>query len=190
MHTFLESVIEIFRSSGHTTAQRVASNLANIPEYGFSKKFPPVPSLQYLDAALSQPGAHPIVHEIVTLVNHLPWEVIDPEVALPRKVAEHAFCQIAGPDGLLVDDTIRMGVFLQSPEVFYPPHSHNAEEVYFVLSGTALWQQDSGSLVQHSPGTFIHHVPNQPHAMHTQKEALLAIWGWSGDIGFESYRFH
>ncbi len=189
MHTFLESVIEIFRSTGHATAQRVASKLANLPDCEFSENFPPVPSLQYLDAALSQPGAHPFVHEIVTLVNHLPWEVIDPEVAPPRMVGGHAFCQIAGPRSPLNDGTVRMGVYLQSPEVFYPTHSHNAEEVYFVLSGTALWQLDDGPFARHGPGTFIRHLPNQPHAMYTQKEVLLAIWGWLGDIGFESYRF-
>lgn len=31
-------------------------------------------------------------------------------------------------------------------------------------------------------------LPDLPHGMHAGPEGFLALWRWSGDIGFDSYR--
>lgn len=189
MDRLLATVVELFKSSGHRTAQAIAAKLETLPPCTLPQKPAPKPPLAALQVLPSQPGAHPCVEEMMATLNDLSWQVMDTEIAPAGIKGGHAFVEIVGPDGHLKDDTLRMGIYLQKPEVFYPAHFHNAEEVYFVLSGTALWQCGEEPFAPQKPGSLIHHLANQPHAMHTQQETLLAFWGWSGDIGLESYRF-
>jgi hypothetical protein len=101
-----------------------------------------------------------------------------------------ASAELVGPDGILKADSLRMGVFLQSPHTHYPSHSHAAEELYLVLAGTPLWQKDDGRFAPVSPGSAVRHLSYQRHAMKTAEDALLALWLWTGDLGFSSYQFH
>ncbi len=190
MHSLITSVMEILLQTGNPTAVFITDKLGALQDHEFTAQFPPVPHLKHLKTASETPDAHPFTHDIYALENHLPWQVFSGDVASDEIVNGSTFCHIVGPDGLIEDETFRMGFYLQAPELFYRSHSHNAEEVYYVLSGTALWQKDSAPFTLHKPGTLIHHPPNQPHTMHTQKDPLLALWAWVGDIGFESYRFH
>jgi len=187
MHFLISSVMEIFRSSGNSAAQRIAAKLAGLPDYEFTERFAPAPPLQHLNAALLTPDAHQFADDIIAAVDYLPWGRLATHPPSGTTTSGRTFCQLVGPEGLVKDDAFRAGVYFQSPDTFYPSHWHNAEEVYFVLSGTALWQKDKASFALQSPGTLIHHLPAQPHAMRTQKQPLLALWGWIGDIGFESY---
>jgi dimethylpropiothetin dethiomethylase len=81
----------------------------------------------------------------------------------------------------------RVGLFLQGRHTAYPVHRHAAEELYLVLSGTACWQRGSQTPGLLVPGTFIHHASWEAHAMTTVDDPLLAIWCWTGEIGFEHY---
>ena len=46
---------------------------------------------------------------------------------------------IIGDSGLFQSKKIRMGLFLQNPNVDYPSHAHEAEEYYLILSGHGSW---------------------------------------------------
>ena len=39
-----------------------------------------------------------------------------------------------------------------------------------------------------APGTTIQHAPWQRHAMETGREALLALWVWTGNLDPGTYR--
>ena len=99
----------------------------------------------------------------------------------------HAFVEIVGPSGMFASDTVRMGLYFQSADTVYPPHHHAAEELYYVLSGTAEWQTDDGLFTREAPGSVIYHRSFQPHATTTLGEPLLAMWAWFGDISLDSY---
>jgi hypothetical protein len=81
---------------------------------------------------------------------------------------------------------ISCGVLVLGPNTFYPPHRHEAEEIYLPLAGTAEWQQgepDAASWRRRSPGSLIHHSSEEPHAMRTGEEPLLAMYLWrSADL--------
>ena len=80
---------------------------------------------------------------------------------------------------------ISCGVLVLGPDTFYPPHRHEAEEIYLPLAGTAEWQQgeDTASWRRRSPGTLIHHSSEEPHAMRTGEQPLLAMYLWrSADL--------
>ena len=73
---------------------------------------------------------------------------------------------------------ISCGVVVVGPGTLYPHHRHEAEEIYVPLSGTAAWQQGDALWREHPPGTLIHHLSEEPHAMRTGEEPLLAIYLW------------
>ena len=99
-----------------------------------------------------------------------------------------AVCEIIGPTGQITHDRIRAGLLFQASGMTYPRHSHAAEEIYLSLSGPVDWQVDDAGWHQRQAGEFIHHLPYQPHATCTGETALLAIWGWAGDIAADSYK--
>jgi quercetin dioxygenase-like cupin family protein len=78
---------------------------------------------------------------------------------------------------------ISCGVVVLGPGTLYPHHRHEAEEIYVPLSGTAAWQQGDAVWREHPPGTLIHHLSEEPHAMRTGEEPLLALYLWrSSDL--------
>jgi quercetin dioxygenase-like cupin family protein len=73
---------------------------------------------------------------------------------------------------------ISCGVVVLGPGTLYPHHRHEAEEIYVPLSGTAAWQQGDAIWREHPPGALIHHLSEEPHAMRTGEEPLLALYLW------------
>jgi mannose-6-phosphate isomerase-like protein (cupin superfamily) len=117
----------------------------------------------------------------------VPWTIGD--VKMPKSFTGHsAYVEIVGPEGFAHSDALRFGLYVQTPESFYPPHNHAAEEFYNVLSGRACWQKDDGEFRVKGPGSLIRHAPWQRHAMKTATEPLLAMWVWTGDLSMVSYR--
>ncbi len=99
-----------------------------------------------------------------------------------------AYVELAGPHGMIASNEICFGLYLQQRDVVYPSHWHAAREDYLVVSGTAMWQAGDGEFVAQPPGTHIVHASNQPHAMTTLNQPLLAMWLWQGDIRDSTYR--
>jgi len=95
--------------------------------------------------------------------------------------------EIIGSTGIIETGSIRCGLFLLPPDTPYPSHRHAAQELYYVLSGTALWGTDKAPPHLIAPGTFIYHSSWQWHEMITAQEPLLAIWFWSGNTDFKQY---
>ena len=92
-----------------------------------------------------------------------------------------AFAELIGPDGPMDAPDARIGFTLLAPRTLYPMHAHPAVELYWVLSGHARWTSGHADATV-PPGAFVLHRCNEPHAMQTTDEPLLALWGWSGDI--------
>lgn len=99
----------------------------------------------------------------------------------------YAFVTLIGAGTPVPDDRFYFGLYVQAPDTYYPSHWHHAEELYYVLSGTALWQQGKSSLTPKPPGTLVHHAPDEPHIMQTGVAPLLAMWAWIGDLS-DSYQ--
>ena len=107
---------------------------------------------------------------------------------LPAGIAAHLrTAEIIGPDGMMAHERIRFGVLYQGAALRYPEHRHAAEELYFIVSGQALWSIDKGAPLAQEAGCFVHHRAWQWHAMQTSAAPMLALWGWAGQIGYESY---
>ena len=99
-----------------------------------------------------------------------------------RYLETSAYCDIAGPCGLLENGEIRTGLFLMGSETLYPSHSHPAAEGYAILSGTAEWWREGEDWMPRSPMTSLYHAPFRAHAMRTSAEPMLALYIATGDI--------
>ena len=92
-----------------------------------------------------------------------------------------AFCDFVGPQSAQVSYDVTLGFVLLGPDTNYPFHEHPARELYYVVSGTAGWATDFGDYAPRPPGCFLLHKENQPHAMRTYAEPLLAVSAWRGE---------
>ena len=138
-----------------------------------------------LDAAIaagSRGCTGPACRAVLEVRAALPWVYHYGERAGEESLASRiAFAELIGPDGPMSTADARVGLTLIAPRTFYPLHAHPAVELYWVMSGHAEWLT-AGSTQVAAPGRFVLHHSNQPHAMRTRDEPLLALWGWSGDI--------
>jgi Dimethlysulfonioproprionate lyase len=90
----------------------------------------------------------------------------------------YGWSELAGEHGPLASQRIACGFLLLGPATLYPPHHHEAEEIYIPLAGTADWQKGTDPWREWPPGTLIHHARDEPHAMQTGNHPLLALYLW------------
>lgn len=134
-----------------------------------------------LIAGARQPAAI-IANALAALRDDLPWHYHYPQRDdLPDLATRIGFAELIGPRAPLTAPTGRVGFTLMAPDTFYPLHRHPAIEIYLVIAGTAEWTTPT-SRRRVPPGAFVLHRSNQPHAMHTSAEPLLALYAWHGDI--------
>lgn len=96
----------------------------------------------------------------------------------PEFLDNYGWTEFVGLSGPTPSDRLACGVLLLGPDSTYPPHRHEAEEVYVPLAGTAMWKQGSGGWQEQPPGAVIHHARYEPHAMRTKNSPLLALYLW------------
>jgi mannose-6-phosphate isomerase-like protein (cupin superfamily) len=116
------------------------------------------------------------------LLQSLPWRYgYTPRADVPGLENRMAWAELVGPVAPWRSDKLCLGLTAISPQTRYPEHAHPAVEVYYVLSGNALWTAD-GVTHTRPPGSFILHPSGTIHVMETRAEALLAVYTWSGDV--------
>jgi hypothetical protein len=90
----------------------------------------------------------------------------------------YGWTDLLGQSGSPPGERLACGVLLLGPNAYYPPHQHEAEEMCVPLSGAAQWSQGDRDFQVRAPGSMIHHLPHETHAMQTGKEPLLAMYLW------------
>lgn len=145
-----------------------------------------VPACDVLSALTSRADAS-VMDQFLSCAKDLHWR--QPGFGkLPLELANHlAVAELIGPDGLFPASGLRIGVLIQREGFKYPMHHHAAEELYFVLHGTATWAVEGAAPVARVPGSLIHHRSFQAHGIETTDTPLCALWGWMGDVGGGSY---
>ena len=100
------------------------------------------------------------------------------------------FSELIGPNGLFFDKDVRIGLWMQSPNMVYGPRSHAAEETFYILSGKAHWWNEDDGERRIGKDEYVFHRSNIKHTSRTTESHVLAIWRWSGDVGFDKYHLH
>lgn len=139
--------------------------------------------------AFAQPGA--LLEDLMCAATPvIPWvhAGLD-DGKIPAEAARRMLtAELIGPDGPLYSDRVRLGLFWQDAGVSYPARSHAAEECYILLAGQGGWSLDHAPMTTRTPGEVIFHPSLAPHASQTLDHPMLAVWRWTGDIGWDSYR--
>jgi Dimethlysulfonioproprionate lyase len=140
-----------------------------------------LPVLRWLPEAQAEAPAfsRALVSELCRVARCMAWRqtytVPDVDAAF---LENYGWSEIVGLSGELASTRIACGFLLLGPETHYPRHRHEAQEIYLPLSGTASWQQGDGIWREQPTGTVIHHASEEPHAMRTGKQPLLALYLW------------
>ncbi len=169
-------------------AQRCAAALAELDFTQPSRLAANSPALcRHLTPALAA-SPLPIAALLADVWPALAWESLDND-AFPLPVGRHlAIVRLVGPDSMFFHPDLRIGLYLQAPRVFYPNHSHAAEELYYVISGAADWRVADQPPRRLPAGGYSWHRAWDSHAMETHAEPLVAVWTWTGNIDLETYR--
>ena len=185
---FLRDAAHALDQTCHPLAQNVAGLLATVEVDDDWQVSQEVPALTALPIALAAPDCHRAARTLGGIADKLAW--FERSRARPSGYVDtRCSVGIVGPQGMITDQRFKFGIYLQPPEMFYPAHRHEAEELYFLLSGTALWQKDDAGFEPVASGALIHHASYQAHAMRTQDEPLLALWSWTGNLSNDTYGF-
>jgi len=173
IHTLLKSL----------RAARLGPFLAEWPGKAPSRRITPtsLPVLKYTAVLESNtaPWARNVSDELFRLAPSLHWGQSYPASAVGAQFLEnYGYTEIAGLHGPIPSEHVAIGFLVLGPATLYPPHRHEAEEIYVPVSGTAAWQGGDGMWRDKPPGTVIVHERNEPHAMRTSSEPLLGLYLW------------
>jgi len=93
---------------------------------------------------------------------------------------KYGWTELIGLRGPITSNRVACGFLLLGPEIEYPQHCHESEEVYVPLTGQTLWQQSNQDWVYRASGLPIYHASWALHAMRTETTPLLALYLWRG----------
>ncbi len=188
MKDLLKAVAAEFTTHELHTAHIIADRLASIADRNATYSPGAGAQFAHLAETFAAAEAHPLAAQLAPLAQDLNWNG-GSEFRMPSSFqGRFAYCEIAGPNGMIQTEGFRFGAYLQYPDTWYPIHSHAAEELYFILSGTANWTRNGIDGQPEPPGTLIRHTSHEGHATRTRADPLLALWAWHGDINLGSYR--
>ena len=101
-------------------------------------RLPVVSSLQGL-SRYAAPGTRALVEAIAALAGDLDWRQTYTSADFGQRFLDnYGWSEWIGERGAFVSDAIACGVLLLGPDIEYPAHSHEAEELYLPLAGQRL----------------------------------------------------
>jgi hypothetical protein len=186
LQDLVSGAANLFLASGNMTAMYAAGLIKSASPQRAADPPRRLQVLQHLESITLPRLAADYDSLVLNLAPQLPWT--DGSFALPDEIrGRNAYAELIGPEGPLLCQHCRFGFYLQAPDCLYPAHSHAAEELYLILSGSAEWRLDEAEpFIPPVPG-LVHHRPWQKHEMGTRRFPLLAMWAWVGDISYATY---
>ncbi|MGX9355069.1 dimethylsulfonioproprionate lyase family protein [Roseobacteraceae bacterium S113] len=91
---------------------------------------------------------------------------------------KYAYCEILGPKGPVVCETLILGFVLFAPNTTYPQHAHkDIEESYISISGA--WSENNSAV--YAPGSLILNRSGDEHRITTgDRDPCLLAYAWTG----------
>ena len=91
----------------------------------------------------------------------------------------HCYFELIGPKGHFYDEKIRAFICYWGEHLNYKWHSHEAEEMYYILGGKAQFRTKTATKILKAGDTQFH-KSWESHSMDTLEEPLLAFILWRG----------
>ena len=98
---------------------------------------------------------------------------------VPRTlVRKYAYCEVLGPQGPILSETLILGFVLFAPKTTYPQHHHkDIEESYISVAGN--WSEND--MAVYAPGSLILNRSGEQHHITTgERDPCLLAYAWMG----------
>ena len=89
---------------------------------------------------------------------------------------------ITGDDSPFASQSLRVFMVYMPAGVYYPWHTHPAEELYFVISGSAIFRHDGAKDEVLTEGKSLFHESDLPHAIETTDQPFLSLAIWRNHL--------
>lgn len=167
------------------SARAALLDAASTAEYSGESNALRQPFLEVMQYA----GAHPVCKLIADAA--LPWA--PPKTSGSPHYVKDSLCkshvEILGPSGLVLSDTVRIGLYGMMPHSAYGVRTHPAEETYVMLAGEAYWKRGDNDYALSVTGERSYHPSMLEHATRTGEHAFMSIYAWVGDISTDNYLY-
>lgn len=154
------------------------------------KVVPPahLPASDFLTPALS--GTNADTHTLTSLFEQersgLKWEQSYKKadgVVGDDMLDGYGFVEIIGKWGPFVSERVRSGIGVWGPNINYPTHYHGAEEVYYLLSGSAKFRFNDGPVETREVGDVVYVPSMTKHGFASLDTPLVIFYIWqAGDL--------
>jgi len=127
------------------------------------------------------------IHEsIKKLIPFIHWKQTYDEKDVGKSfVDKYGYFELFGPTGNFLTNKMALYVIFFDTENFYTWHNHEAEEIYFVISGSAKFESKGDQSEILTPLSSRFHKSFQPHSLTTYKEKCLSLVVWKDKLDSE-----
>ena len=154
-------------------------------DFAYAKRAPnAIPAIAHMQARSGTPNIRTarLHNAIIALAPHVEWRHTYTEAEVGADfLSRYGWFELAGPEGHFHSEQTRMTVGFWGNGLHYDWHQHRAEELYCVLSGRAVFMAGNRPKRTLRAGQFQAHGSNEPHAMITVGQPLLAFVIWRGE---------
>ena len=143
------------------------------------------PTKRYLAPLLDTCSADANLNECVrALADDVSWYQVYQGKGIPASLSEGMLAgQIVGQKGILKSEKLRTGLFLLAPGLFYPLHTHAAQEVYLAIAGNIQIQHGlEGKPFDVGSGHHSYTPGNKLHSLKTGEAPVLLLYIWIGEV--------
>ena len=187
----LEAIQEFVAAHRDPALQRFQAGIAHWGSAWSGVKPQQLPAAQTLTRALAHttPETHPLT---ALFERESPWRKWEQSYSKADAVvgedmlAGYGFAEVIGKQGPFVSTRVRSGIGVWGPNIIYPPHRHQAEEVYLLLAGSAEFQLGEGEILtkeMRATGEAVQVPSMTTHGFRTLEEPLVVFYIWqAGDL--------
>ncbi|MEL7097543.1 MAG: dimethylsulfonioproprionate lyase family protein [Pseudomonadota bacterium] len=143
----------------------------------------PAAALMAAEPALTSPGHAGLCAAIQAYGPHAHWRETYRGTAIPPGFLDRFGCfALAGPNAPFAAQDIAAFFVYMPPGLHYPWHEHPAEELYYILAGSARFRVGTEPERTLHAGDHVFHASGAPHMTVTDDAPMLALVLWRGDL--------
>ena len=120
------------------------------------------------------------IHKILSSLSfHVKWENGYTEKDVNNNfLNNYGFFELIGPTGHFKTSEMALYVNYLDKNTLYPLHNHEAEELYFIISGEAKFENNNGDYEILTSNKTRFHKSFEPHAITTNNKQILSLVIW------------
>ena len=184
----LDSVREFALAHPHPAVKEFRESMRDWGDDWVAVEHTHLPAAGFLSAAIptGNQQTRTLLETFERHGNRLHWEQSyrKQDGVVPDAMLEgYAFAEIIGKQGPFVSDRIRAGIGIYGPDIQYPRHQHQAEEIYIVLAGGAEFKIGDAEEARYETGDVVSVKSNTWHGFRTCDQILVIYYLWqAGDL--------